>query len=181
MGAKFQEKHEKDLFEQLHGTEKKVSRKTGFLMPRIKDSIVIRYENIVFLFIGFLISCVICFSLGVEKGRQDATRTSSFTEGVAVADTERQWPEDSTPAAVETVAAEPKGFVVQLATVKSKDSAEKEVNRLIDDGYGARARKSGEYYQIYVGVFSKKAEADRMKEGLIRRYNDCYVTNYKGD
>ena len=180
MSAKFQEKQEKDLFEQLHGAGKKVSGKTGFLMPRIKDSIVIRYENIVFLSIGFLISCVICFSLGVEKGRQDTVRAASLAEGIAVADTERQGPESPTTA-VETVVAEPKGFVVQLATVKSKDSAEKEISRLINDGYSARVRKSGEYYQIYVGVFSKKAEADRLKEKLISRYNDCYVTNYKGD
>lgn len=180
MSAKFQEKQEKDLFEQFHGAEKKVSKKTGFLIPRIKDSIVIHHENIVFFSIGFLVSCIICFSLGVEKGRRDMVRATTPVERIIVAGAEKQKPARAR-ITTETVPAETKGFVVQLATVKNKSSAEKEVNKLISDGYNARVRKSGEYYQIYVGVFNKEAEADSLKQKLISRYNDCYVTNYRGD
>ena len=65
---------EKDLFEQFQDADKNIKRKTRFLLPRIKDRLTITYENIIFLLIGFVISSIIFFSLGVEKGRKDIYR-----------------------------------------------------------------------------------------------------------
>ena len=68
---RFQDRLEKDLFEQVKAADAKIGRKTRFLLPRVKKSISLSYENIIFLAIAFIMTSIIFFSLGVEKGRRD--------------------------------------------------------------------------------------------------------------
>jgi len=60
-----------DLFEQAHTADKKIRRKTRFLLPDVKNSMTVSYETLIFCMIGFVMACIIVFSLGVEKGRYD--------------------------------------------------------------------------------------------------------------
>lgn len=184
MSAKFQERQEKDLFGQFQGTEKRVAKKTRFLIPRIRDSVIISYENIVFLSIGLLMFCVICFSLGVEKGRRDTGREKPIGR-VTIFEPESNQRQEirvkgqgskNTAAIVNEPPAATGGYIVQLAAFKNKAPAEKELDRLRRDGYtAADVKKSGEYFQLYVGGFAKRSEADRLKEKLKARYPDCYT------
>ncbi|MDP2921684.1 MAG: hypothetical protein Q8O12_04900 [Candidatus Omnitrophota bacterium] len=59
-----------DLFDS-QAADKKIRRKTRFLLPDVKNSITISYETMIFYIIGFVMACIIVFSLGVEKGRYD--------------------------------------------------------------------------------------------------------------
>ena len=68
-----------------------------------------------------------------------------------------------------------KKYVIQLATFEKRKSAEQELSRLRADGYEADIRKSGSYYQIYVGGFVKKRDAQILLEGLRKKYKDCYI------
>ncbi len=70
MNSRPQEKNQSDLFDQVQ-VDKKIRRKTRFLLPEVKDSITISYETMIFFMIGFVMVCVMTFSLGVEKGRCD--------------------------------------------------------------------------------------------------------------
>ncbi len=73
MNIKSQEKTQNDLFfDQAHAADKKIRRKTRFLLPDMKNSMTISYETAIFYMIGFVMACIIIFSLGVEKGRNDA-------------------------------------------------------------------------------------------------------------
>ena len=54
MSARFQNKGEGDLFEQFQSADKKKSQKAKILLPRLKNSVSISYENIIFMAIGFL-------------------------------------------------------------------------------------------------------------------------------
>ncbi|MFA4992263.1 MAG: hypothetical protein WC569_06760 [Candidatus Omnitrophota bacterium] len=72
MSAKLQEKNQNDLFEQYQTADKRIRRKTRFLLPDIKNSVTLSYENIILTAIIFVMSCIIAFSLGVEKGRYDS-------------------------------------------------------------------------------------------------------------
>jgi hypothetical protein len=65
------EKAQSDLFGDAHAVDKKLRKKTRFLLPDIRNSIAISYETVVFVMIGFVMACIIAFSLGVEKGRYD--------------------------------------------------------------------------------------------------------------
>lgn len=71
MNTKSQEKTQSDLFGQVQSVDKKIRRKTMLLFPDIKNSITISYETTIFLMIGFIMVCIVTFSLGVEKGRYD--------------------------------------------------------------------------------------------------------------
>ncbi|MDP2981487.1 MAG: hypothetical protein Q8N67_05430 [Candidatus Omnitrophota bacterium] len=71
MNIKTQEKTQSDLFEQAQTVDKKMRRKTRFLLPDVKNSTTISYEAVIFYIIGFVMACIIAFSLGVEKGRYD--------------------------------------------------------------------------------------------------------------
>jgi len=68
-----QDKTQSDLFEQAQSAEKRIKRKTRFLLlPDIKNSLTLSYEAVIFAMICSLMACIISFSLGVEKGRRDA-------------------------------------------------------------------------------------------------------------
>ncbi|MCX5693384.1 MAG: hypothetical protein NTX47_06910 [Candidatus Omnitrophica bacterium] len=71
MNIRTQEKTQNDLFEQAQAADKKIRRKTRFLLPDVKNSMTISYETAIFYMIGFVMACIIIFSLGVEKGRHD--------------------------------------------------------------------------------------------------------------
>ena len=71
MNIKNQEKAQSDLFEQALTVDKKIRKKTRFLLPDVKNSTTISYETAIFYMIGFVMACIITFSLGVEKGRHD--------------------------------------------------------------------------------------------------------------
>ena len=71
MNIKTQEKTQSDLFEQAQTVDKKIRRKTRLLLPDVKNNFNVSYETMIFFVIGFLMVCIIVFSLGVEKGRYD--------------------------------------------------------------------------------------------------------------
>ncbi|MFA5389367.1 MAG: hypothetical protein WC312_06420 [Candidatus Omnitrophota bacterium] len=71
MAIKAQEKTQSDLFDQIQTVDKKIRKKTRFLLPDIRNNATFSYETIIFYMIGFVMACIITFSLGVEKGRYD--------------------------------------------------------------------------------------------------------------
>jgi len=75
MNMKPYEKNQLDLFEQAQAADKKIRRKTRFLLPDIKNSITVSYETTIFFIIGFIMVCIMAFSLGVEKGRADEKKS----------------------------------------------------------------------------------------------------------
>ena len=74
MTIKTQEKNQFDLFEQGQSVDKKIRKKTRFLLPDVKNSITVSYETMIFTMISFLMVCIAIFALGVEKGRHDEKR-----------------------------------------------------------------------------------------------------------
>lgn len=184
MSMRFQNKGEKDLFEQFQTQDKEIKKKTKLLLPNIKKSLNLSYENAIFLAIGVLMACVICFTLGVENGK-----------GRAVARTERPAPNHSLrsgtrqavtienlgvvqkiPAEIESAPKE--AYVIQLAAFKKRDSAERGQAELKGRGYQAEIKQSGDYYQLYIGGFKSKKEAESLQGKLRDTYRDCYIKKY---
>ncbi|MBU1888136.1 MAG: SPOR domain-containing protein [Candidatus Omnitrophica bacterium] len=179
MSAKFQGKQEKDLFEQFQGTEKKVLKKTRFLIPRIKNSIEVSYENIIFLSIGLLIACIVFFSLGVEKGRREVVLRAVPVRNIGMFSVNLDKKQDSSaPVVSKEIPVLPEGYTLQLASFRNRGPAEQERDKLRKEGYSADVKRSGEYYQVYIGGFDKRTEAERFKGKFINKYHDCYVTVY---
>ncbi|MFC1624300.1 SPOR domain-containing protein [Candidatus Omnitrophota bacterium] len=172
MSAKFHDKREKDLFDHLHASEGKRGKKTIFFIPRIKKSTTLSYENIIFIAIGFVMSCIIFFSLGVEKGRQDVGHvvTEKREENI---EQSRDRERDKRDERREDKAQEK--YIIQIAAFKKRGSAEQERSRLLKEGYSANIKRSGDYYQLYVGGFDKEKTAQKLLKELKQKYIDSYI------
>lgn len=171
----FHDKKEKDLFEDLQTADKNIRKKVRLQLPRLKNRLSLSYENLIFLAIGFVMCSIIFFSFGVEKGRQDVNgikvlKYKSIKEraGNAIVNGSAQQ---------ETIkkSSSKSGYIIQLAVFKDSNSAEKEHNSLVKKGYKAGIKKSGDYYQLYVGDFAEKKEAKKLLKGLQVKYKDCYI------
>ncbi|MBU1061272.1 MAG: SPOR domain-containing protein [Candidatus Omnitrophica bacterium] len=176
MSTGFQDNKERDLFEQVQISDRKIKRKTRFLLTHLKDSVGVSYENIVFLVIAFIMSCIVSFSLGVEKGRQDIghvdqQRVTKYSKEVSQVKP-RKSKEDLRP--VEEKVSGNK-YIVQLAAFKKKEAAQQELEKLEKMGSRAYIRQSGSYYQLYVGTFDNKEKAQMILKELKNTYKDCYI------
>ncbi|MFC1666668.1 SPOR domain-containing protein [Candidatus Omnitrophota bacterium] len=175
MGAKFQDRKEKDLFDQLQTFDKKRAKLPGLFLSRLKKSVTLSYENVIFVSIGFVMSCVIFFSLGVEKGRLDVNRAKEQKQAIGVKK-DRGGALAGDP--VEDVFEEKRKsdvYIIDLAAFRKKESAEEEMNRLKREGHDAGVRKSGQYYQLFISGFNKKASAQKLLKKMKERYEDCYI------
>ncbi len=106
---KLQEKTQSDLFEQAHAVDKKLRRKTRFLLPDIRNSVTLSYETVIFVMIGFVMACIIAFSLGVEKGRCDEKKRRMIPQQV-LRDVEPQSKQELKKGASNVAAPKPKNI-----------------------------------------------------------------------
>ncbi len=166
MSARFQDRQERDLFGQSQVSDRKIRKKTKILLPNLKKSLTLSYEHVIFIAIGLAMACIICFSLGVEKGRRDTRETRD----------KRQETRSEKIAVVESRAAtEENKYVIQLAAFKARGAAEQGREKLRKLGHKADIKRSGDYYQLYIGGFSKKKHAEQLEKKLKKTYKDCYV------
>lgn len=168
MSAKFQNSGEKDLFGQAHAADKKIKERTRSLLPDIKQSISLSYENIVFLMITFVMSCIIFFSLGVEKGRRERNTNN---------DTAVEYTEDKKDDILRSVPGlkPAASYIIQVAAFKKMESAEEARANLKKEGYASDIKKSDDYYQIYIGGFETEEAARKMLKRLKQKYSDSYI------
>ncbi len=153
------------------------------------------YEKGILLIIGFIITCVIAFSAGVEKGKRTAMLKSGFRFDTAAVK-KIQAPLNNQPAArlenplpekppaekppaerplAVAVVSNAKGYTIQLATYQTKAYAQKEVNALKKKGFSPIVRSKGAYTILYVGNFSNKNTAQSLSSKLEKKYKGCYV------
>ena len=66
-------------------------------------------------------------------------------------------------------------YILQLAAFKARGAAEQGREKLRIQGYKADIKKSGDYYQLYIGGFSEKKHAEQLEKKLKETYKDCYV------
>lgn len=105
MSAKIQEKTQNDLFGEAQSVDKKIRKKTRFLLPDVKNNMVISYETAIFCMIGFVMACIVTFSLGVEKGRNDGKERRVITQQRAVTRGVQPLPKQELKKGVSNVAA----------------------------------------------------------------------------
>jgi len=173
MAARFQDKSEKDLFDQFQVGGKKIRKKTRILLPQLKKSLSLSYENAIFLIIGFTMACIVCFSLGVEKGRQDAGITENREQGTGNRYTQIEQQTRQQANEIQNK------YAIQLAAFRKKGPAEDILTKLRSEGYIANIKRSGDYYQIFIGGLEKKREAERLLKRLKGEYKDCYIKTYQ--
>jgi hypothetical protein len=149
------------------------------------------YEKAILIIIGFLITGVISFSLGVEKGKRltqlkDNSRfdTAAKTEAPAkpiakqAVIPERQMqqaPINKEEAITQPQPTEKESFTIQLASYKTKSYAQKEAESLKKKGLSPLVLSKGNYIVLCVGSFSNRQAAQPLLTELKKKYQDCRV------
>jgi len=107
------------------------------------------YEKIMLLIMGLVLTSIIFFSLGVEKGKRVS------------------WVKNNTP--------DQAGYTIQVATFKNKQLALREVQLLLKEGLTPMAFAKGNYIILCVGKFSNQENAQPLLIQLQRTYAGCRV------
>ena len=187
-------------FELFPGASKS-SPETGRPSHLTKD-LTLSMENIIVLCIVFVMSLVLFFSFGVEKGKwaadtsnddrlvQSNEKVASDPVGTDVnaqqgervvfpVDIPEGLIEGSDPAVGEPLRIDDEQenlFTIQVASFKLRKNAQREADRLRDNGHeDAFVLPKGSYTIVCVGKFSQRAEAKKFSSRLPSRYNDSLV------
>ncbi len=130
------------------------------------------YEKVILIAIGFLVTGVISFSLGVEKGKHLAMLKSDYqTIKRQPAASTTKVPEEPKPQQAPLA----QNYIIQLASYKTKATAQKEAQILKKKGYTPLVLSKSGYAVLYVGGFSDKEKAESLLSELKKRYNDCII------
>jgi len=186
-----------ELFPGSHGSPS-VPSKSCYLLKDLTLSL----ENIIVLCIIFVMTLVLFFSFGVERGKrivkasivkvaEDLTRTdtdafeyqASVVEVDSVGedapvDSGGHWTVDEEKA-MEAPLQEHEVlgdmFTVQVASFKLEKNAHKEATRLKEKGYDIFVLSKGRHSIVCVGKFAQKDQAKQFSDRLKNRYNDLLV------
>lgn len=151
------------------------------------------YEKVILIVIGFFATGLFSFSLGVEKGKKLALARDNFMPPVKqemviedktvnnlipnVPKPEKQ-PVITSEEIVKQLPAPQKtgsAYTVQLASYKTRVSAQKEAQALKKKGFSTLILSKGSYVVLCVGNFSTKETARQLVLQLQKRYRDCYI------
>ncbi len=187
-------------FELFPGTSKS-SPEMGKQAHLTKD-LTLSLENIIVLCIIFVMSLVLFFSFGVEKGKWVAgasyeSRLAKENEKIASnpagsdakakqgervvfpVDIPEDLIKDSDPDSGKPLRINDEQgdlFTIQVASFKLRKNAQREADRLKGNGHeDAFVLPKGSYTIVCVGKFSQKADAEKFSSKLPSRYNDSLV------
>lgn len=135
------------------------------------------YEKIIMRIIIFIITTVISFSLGVEKGKKMTARQIN---------SRRQMASDILPKhsviekeeikTVSPIKPEPIGnYTIQVASFTTSTYAQKEAEKLKKKGLSPQVLSKGRFAVLYVGNFSDKESAKLVLTELKKIYRDCFI------
>jgi len=171
----------------------------------LKD-LTLSQENIIVVTIIFIMTWVLFFSFGVEKGKKIVSNSNiSVTapvvnnknidaavqsvdniissEGITVTghdSVNEQIIESQDPFMnpIEVQTAESDYFTIQVASFKTKDKAQKEASNLKEKGYEIFVLSKGNHSIVCVGKFAQRMEAKKFSAKLKNRYTDCLVRRF---
>lgn len=129
------------------------------------------YEKVLLAIIGFMITGIVSFSLGVEKGKK-LTISSIPDVPVKPTMTEKIEKQDTRPSIQEQGLY---NYTIQVASYQSRTSAEKEAQTLRKKGHPPLILPKGKYSVVCVGNFADKKMATAMLSELKKRYRDCFI------
>ena len=157
------------------------------------------YERNIILIIGIVVAGIICFSIGVEKGKQISTsKITSSLEVMPDAQAKAVITKNVLPA-VNTLQAKQfqplpivnanaallqdvkkpvelgNSYTIQLASYKSRSFAQKEAELLKKRGLVPLVIPKGNYTILCVGKFPSKETAQSLLVQLTKKYQGCHL------
>jgi septal ring-binding cell division protein DamX len=137
------------------------------------------YEKTLLVIIGIVITSIISFSLGVEKGKAISLKPASLkpevTQNIRVQPTKTPPPLPAKQVIPERPKDSLEGYTIQLASYRTKASAQKEAEALKKRGFSALVISKGSYAVLCVGKFANKENARTLLSQFEKRYRGCYI------
>lgn len=152
------------------------------------------YEKTLLMAIAFIITVIVSFSFGVERGKKlqlanSGTRLDlalKVQPAPAAVKTEPPAPVVNKPlyqaAPAESVASKQTSpeymhnyYTIQLASFQNKISAQKEAELLKKRGFTPLIISKGKFSVLCVGNFPNKKTAESLLAELKKRYRDCLI------
>jgi len=158
------------------------------------------YEKVILTITGFVISGIIAFCLGVEKGKNiSISAPNARFDGAgrrnenppAIIFSKKELPEadkisgknqlKNIPVKQEIILKQPlpkenkNGYTIQIASYQAQDNAKKEMLKLRRKGFSPMIIIEKGYNVICVGAFNNKKTAKSLLSQLKSKYGDCYI------
>lgn len=143
------------------------------------------YEKTILVIITFVITGIVSFSLGVERGKKITALKSNarfdVASGVSTSTPKAPpkpiAPEENYKAVGKDNSQDllKQSYTIQLASYKTKTYAQKEAERLKKRGLSTLFLAKGNYIVLCVGQFSDKETAQAMLSELKKQYQGCYI------
>ena len=136
------------------------------------------YERIIILAIGFIITAVVSFSLGVEKGRRLALKSTASRFDIALSSKviPAQKPEagylQDKPRAINP---SQENYTIQLASYQNKAFAQRQAGILKKKGLTTLVISKGSYTILCVGSFHNQETAKPLLSQLRKKYQDSFI------
>lgn len=149
------------------------------------------YEKFILVAIALLVTAVVSFSLGMERGRRvgisvrepvapggevaerPARRSPIMAPVVAKTDVPVAAPAQA--AVEQPVKAAGYGYTIQLASFQTKKLAEREAESLRKKGHEPLVLNKSGYTVVCVGKFSDKESARTLLSEFRKKYKDCFI------
>jgi septal ring-binding cell division protein DamX len=168
---------------------------------QLKD-LTLSPENLIVLCILLVMSLVIFYSFGIERGKEvvnlsnvedekaidlnkdaveqptEAQISSSKENAIPSTNIEQKVIEEKYQIIESPIENQEKLediFTIQVASFKLEKNAQKEAERLKKIGYDIHVVTKGNYSIVCVGKFAKRTEAKKFSNKLKYRYNDCLI------
>jgi len=139
------------------------------------------HEKTVLIIIAFLVTGIIAFSAGVEKGKRNILNEQSKQlvlvkpQNTAPAPAVIVRKEEALTQVVPLTAQKQGAFTIQVASFKTKANAQKEAENIKKRGLSAILLNKGSYVILCVGNFPNKETAQPLLSELSRRYGSCQI------
>jgi len=171
-----------ELFSQgKDNNPQKARSSTAFL------SYISRYERSLLIIIGFLITAIASFSLGVKKGKNYIMlKSNSQLDIASVAKPQPQLKAPQEPKQTINkqlfqslkkggLGEDMQSYTIQVASFVSKVNAQKEADILKNKGLSSQVLSKGKFCIVCVGNFNKREEAESLLSKLRKQYQDCRI------
>ena len=166
-------------------SETKAQTELKSRLPNSFLSYMRSYEKTILIIICFIITGIVSFSLGVEKGKKVVTKIQMPAPNQIITDWQPYKPgvekQFQPTREKQDITNPPKvkdsmqNYTVQLASYQTKTYAEKEAAALKKQGLSPLVLSKGRYTVLCVGNFPNKEMAKSLISELKKRYRDCFV------
>jgi len=142
------------------------------------------YEKTILIVIAILITGIVAFSMGVEKGKRVVLKEQAkplmqvAPQNVAPKASMIARKDEVAVKQVPSVMQQPGAYTIQVASFKTRANAQSEAQALKKIGFSTMLFTRGEYIILCVGNFPNKEAAQPLVKELSKRYGSCQIRRF---